>query len=262
MTVLETNHLAAGHPPTDPAQRRFAIFGSCVSGDIFRLNRELGELVSYHSRCSLLSLMSPPLEFPGDNFEWPSNFARRVVKADFEKTFFDDLEALKCDVLIVDFVDERWDLLRRGDSMVTCSANLVKMGVDRLTRLGFARVARKDARTQELWRDACARFAAALRERLPGLQVVLHKVLGAYRCRDGEEFCELAPFADGIPLADVNPMLEDCNACFRSHMESLLELDLPRTYAADKNHSWGISPFHFEERYYKDAANFLSSCGR
>jgi hypothetical protein len=57
-------------------------------------------------------------------------------------------------------------------------------------------------------------------------------------------------------------MLEDCNASFRFHMESLLELDLPRTYAADKNHSWGISPFHFEERYYKDAANFLSSCGR
>jgi len=262
MTVLGTNHLAAGRPPTDPAQRRFAIFGSCVSGDIFRLNRELGELVSYHSRCSLLSLMSPPLEFDDDDLEWPSNFARRVVKADFEKTFFDDLEALKCDVLIVDFVDERWDLLRLGDSMVTCSANLMKMGVDRLSRLGFARVARKDARTQELWRDACARFASTLRERLPDLQVVLHKVVGAYRCRDGEEFCELAPFADGIPLADVNPMLEDCNACFRSHMESLLELDLPRTYAADKNHSWGISPFHFEERYYKDAANFLSSCGR
>ena len=261
MTVLGTNQLAAGRPPSDPAQRRFAIFGSCVSGDIFRLHRDLGQLVSYHSRCSLLSLMSPPLEFD-DDFEWPSNFAKRVVKADFEKTFFDDLEASKCDTLIVDFVDERWDLLRLGDSMVTCSANLTKMGVDRLTCGGFARVARNDARTHELWRDACARFAATLRERLPDLQVVLHKVLGAYRCRDGEEFWELAPFADGIPLEFVNPMLEDCNACFRSHMESLLELDLPRTYAADKNHSWGISPFHFEERYYKDAANFLSSCRR
>jgi hypothetical protein len=260
MTVLGTNQLAAERPPTDPA-RRFAIFGSCVSGDIFRLHRDLGELVSYHSRCSLLSLMSSPLEFR-DDFDWPSNFARRVVKADFEKTFFDGLEASKCDALIVDFVDERWDLLRLGDSMVTCSANLMKMGADRLARRGFARVARSDARTQELWRDACARFAATLRERLPDLQVVLHKVLGAYRCRDGDEFCELEPFADGIPLEIVNPILEDCNACFRSHMESLLEIDLPRTYAADKNHSWGISPFHFEERYYKDAANFLSSCGR
>ena len=262
MTVLGTNQLTAGHPPTDPGQRRFAIFGSCVSGDIFRLHRDLGELVSYHSRCSLLSLMSSPLEFGDDDFDWPSNFARRAVKADFEKTFFDDLEASKCDTLIVDFVDERWDLLRLCDSMVTCSANLMKMGVDRLTRRGFARLARSDARTQGLWRDACARFAATLRERLPDLQVVLHRVLGAYRCRNGEEFRELEPFADGIPLEIVNPMLEDCNACFRSHMESLLELDLPQTYAADKNHIWGISPFHFEERYYKDAANFLSSCGR
>jgi hypothetical protein len=262
MTVLGTNQLATGRPSTDPGRRRFAIFGSCVSGDIFRLNRDLGELVSYHSRCSLLSLMSSPLEFGDDDFDWPSNFARRVVKADFEKTFFDDLEASKCDALIVDFVDERWDLLRLGDSMVTCSAILMKMGVDRLTSRGFARVPRSDARTQELWRDACARFAATLRERLPDLQVVLHKVLGADRCRDGDEFCALAPFADGIPMADVNPVLEDCNACFRSHMESLLELDLPLTYAADKNHCWGISPFHYEERYYKDAANFLSGCAR
>jgi len=158
---------------------------------------------------------------------------------------------------IVDFVDERWDLLRLGDSIVTCSANLMKMGVVRLTRRGFARVARSDPRTQYLWRDACARFVATLRERLPGLQVVLQKPLGAYRCRDGDEFCELAPFADGIPLADVNPMLEDCNACFRSHMKSLPELELPRTCAADENHRWGISPFHYEERYYKDAANVL-----
>jgi hypothetical protein len=262
MTDLGTNQLAAGRPPIDRAQRRFAIFGSCVSGDIFRLNRDLGQLVSYHARCSLLSLMSSPLEFGDDDLDWPSNFAKRTVKADFEKTFFDDLEASKCDTLIVDFVDERWDLLRIGDSIVTCSAFLMKMGIDRLTRRGFARVARSDARTQELWRDACTRFAATLRERLPDLQVVLHKVLGAYRCRDGEEFCELAPFADGVPLGVVNPMLEDCNACLGSHLESLVELDLPRTYAADKNHCWGISPFHFEERYYKDAANFLSSCAR
>jgi Family of unknown function (DUF6270) len=262
MTFLGTNQLAAGRPPTDPAQRRFAIFGSCVSSDVFRLNRDLGQLVSYHSRCSLLSLMSSPLEFGDDDLDWPSNFARRTIKADFEKTFFDDLEASKCHTLIVDFVDERWDLLRLGDSMVTCSANLMKTGVDRLTRRGFARVARNDARTQHLWRDACARFAATLRERLPELQVVLHKVLGADHYRDGEEFCELEPFADGIPLGIVNPILEDCNACFHSHMESLVDLDLPRTYAADRNHSWGISPFHFEERYYKDAANFLSSCGR
>ncbi len=262
MTVLGTRQLAAGlktvpRPETDLGRRRFVILGSCVSSDIFRLNPGLGQLVSYHARCSLLSLMSSPLEFGYDDLDWPSNFARRTVKADFEKTFFADLEALECDTLIVDFVDERWDLLRIGDSLVTCSADLMKLGDDRLTRRGFARVARRDTQTYVLWRDACARFAGTLRERLPGLQVVLHKVLGVDRCRDGRKLCELAPFADGIPLGVVNVMLEDYNACFRSHMESLIELELPRTYAAHKAHLWGLSPFHYEERYYRDAANIL-----
>ena len=263
MAVLETNQLAEGLksvacPPLDPARRRFAILGSCVSSDIFRLNPGRGQLVLYFARCSLLSLMSSPVEFGDDDLDWPSNFARRTVKADFEKTFFADLEAKECDTLIVDFVDERWDLLRIGDSLVTCSADLMNMGIDRLKRRGFTRVARRDTRTHELWRDACARFAATLRERLPGLQVVLHNVLGTNRCRDGRELCELAPFADGIPLADVNALLMDYNACFRSHMESLLDLELSRTYVADKSHRWGLSPFHFEERYYNDAANILS----
>jgi|ERR1022692_1995355 hypothetical protein len=264
MTVLAAKQLAASltivpRPDNEPARRRFAILGSCVSSDIFRLNPGLGHLVSYHARSSLLSLMSSPLELGDDGRDWPSNFARLTIKADFEKTFFADLEALDCDTLIVDFVDERWDLLRVGNSVVTCSGDLMRSRVDRLSCHQFLRFARMDPRTHVLWRDACARFAETLRERLPGLRVVLHKVLGADRYRDGRKVCELVPFADGIQLGGLNAMLEDYNACFRSHMDSVLELELPRTYVADKSHLWGLGPFHYEERYYVDAANVLES---
>jgi len=241
---------------SEPARGRFAILGSCVSSDIFRLAPGLGQLVSYHARSSLLSLMSPPLELADDDLGWPSNFARRTIKADFEKTFFADLEASDCDTLIVDFVDERWDLLRTGDSFVTLSQDLMKGRVDRLAHYDFVRMARMAPRTHQLWHDTCARFVRTLRECLPGLRVVLHKVLGADRYRDGRKVRELAPFADGIPLGILNPMLEDYNACFSS-LISPLELELPRTYVADKSHAFGLGPFHYEERYYADAADIL-----
>jgi hypothetical protein len=243
---------------SEPARGRFAILGSCVSSDIFRLAPDAGQLVSYHARSSLLSLMSAPLELGDNDLAWHSNFARRTIKADFEKTFFTDLEASDCDTLIVDFVDERWDLLRVGDSMVTLSADLMKARVDRLARYDFVRMARMDPRTHELWRDACARFVRTFRERLPGVRVVLHKVLGADRYRDGRKLRELAPFADGIQLGVVNAMLEDYNACFCS-LISPLELELPRTYMANKSHAFGLGPFHYEERYYVNAADILRS---
>src|SRR5580704_7312041 len=134
--------MGGAHAEAAQLRRRYAILGSCVSSDIFRLHPDLGELVAYHGRSSMLSMMSSPVEFRGDDFVWSSNFARRTIEADFQKTFFADLEASRCDFLIVDFVDERWDLLRLGDSFVTLSADLMKAGVEHLIRRGFRRVSR------------------------------------------------------------------------------------------------------------------------
>jgi hypothetical protein len=203
--------------------------------------------------------MSSPVEFRGGEFTWSSGFAHRAIEPDFKKTFFADLEAMRCDILVVDFVDERWDLLRIGDSFVTLSADLMNSAVERLFRRGFRRVARHDPEIQMLWRDACARFAATIRERLPNVRIVLHRVSGADRYHDGRKVRALAPFADGIPLGQIRAVVEDCYSCFRSHGRDLYELDLPPTYLADPCHRWGISPFHYEERYYRDAAAKLSS---
>jgi hypothetical protein len=238
--------------------RRIAILGSCVSADIFRLNPDAGELVSYHARSSLLSVMSPPLDLHDETFEWTSGFARREVKADFEKTFFKDIRKANCDLLLIDFVDERWDLLRTQQSFVTRSADLLDARIEQSASYGFERVARLEHTTQLLWRDACARFAIALQENLPNVRVVLHRVMGAGRYRNSKGVHDLQPFADGIPLKALRATLEDCYDFFLARFPGAAEIALPpNVYVAEESHRWGLSPFHFEDRYYWEVAEIL-----
>ena len=240
------------------SRRRIAILGSCVSADIFRLNPDVGDLVSYHGRSSLLSVMSPPIRLHDGAFEWTSGFARCAVKADFEKTFLNDTRNANCDLLLVDFVDERWDLLRTQLSFVTRSADLVDAGIEQSTLYAFERVDRLEETTQLLWRDACARFVIALQENLPNVRVVLHRVMGAGRYRNSRGLHALPPFADGIPLKALRATLEDCYDFLLAKIPGAAEIALPpNAYIAEESHRWGLSPFHFEDRYYREVAEIL-----
>ncbi len=233
------------------------MLGSCVSADVVRLDLGVPRFVFWYERSSLLSLMSPPLRDDYQGFDWPSNFAKSAVKADFEKTFFQDLMKTRCDMLFIDLVDDRWDLLRSGNTLVTRSQELMATGAEGIDRFGFERVNRLEPATQLLWRDACARFAVALRQHLPNVQVVLHRVLATSHYRDGQTIRDLNPFADGIPLGDLNTILEDCHECLLANIPSAVEIDLSRNYVANPNHRWGLGPFHFEDQYYLDVGRIL-----
>ena len=60
-----------------------------------------------------------------------------MIQRDFGKRFFEELQAADCGTLIVDFVDERWDVLRSRDSFVTYSADLMHSNPQRLARYTF-----------------------------------------------------------------------------------------------------------------------------
>jgi hypothetical protein len=141
---------------------------------------------------------------------------------------------------------------------VTPSADLVDAGIEQSASYAFERIARLKQTTQLLWRDACARFAIALRENLPDARIVLHRVIGAGRYRNSGGVYDLQPFADGIPLKALKAILEDCCDFFLVRFPGCAEIALPPdAYLADENHRWGLSPFHFEDRYYREVAKIL-----
>ena len=115
--LLPSTFLLSRHLPCAPP----IILGSCVTTDAFARDAAGLEEVSYHSRTSFISVNSPPLAIEGSELCWCSNYARKHVLADFNKTVLPEMYLSKPDIVVFDFIDERFDILRSGDTYITRS---------------------------------------------------------------------------------------------------------------------------------------------
>jgi len=95
---------------------RIDIIGSCVSRDIFRFDYQKKlEVAAYVARNPIFSLMSPKpttREIPIEDFsDILNDWERRCVYINFNKTAFALSESKRANYIIIDFIDERFDLL-------------------------------------------------------------------------------------------------------------------------------------------------------
>ncbi len=235
---------------------RVSIFGSCITRDVFRLFPDEAEVASYHARSSLVSLMAPPLDVADFGTVWESNFARKVVVADFRKTFFDDLERAAPHVLIVDLMSERFDLLRAPGTYVTRSWELFHSGLDRRCGHRLERLSRETDAMHEVWLEQSRAFADVLQERFPELPVVLHKAYWTAAYRD----CSVVrPFPRDRRrwIALRNEMLEACHAQLERLLPDMVVVEPRGSYVADPGHRWGLGSSHYERDYYDDVRGQL-----
>lgn len=235
---------------------RVSILGSCITRDVFRLFPDDAEVVSYHSRSSLVSLMSPPLLVDDAGTEWPSNFARKVVLADFRKTFFDELELAGPDVLILDLMSERFDLLRASGTYVTRSWDLVESGFDERCAHALERVPRENYAVHDAWRRKSREFAASLRTRFPTLPVILHKAYWSLGYRKGASIRPFSPEWRAW-ISPRNAVLEAYHAYLERHLTGVVAVEPRQMYFADPGHRWGLGSSHYEAAYYADVRQQL-----
>jgi hypothetical protein len=230
---------------------RISILGSCITRDVFRLFPDEADVASYHSRSSVISLMSPPLEVGDFSAAWESNFARKVVIADFRKTFFDDLQAAAPDVLIVDLMSERFDLFRAPHTYVTRSWELVRSGFDRHCGHRLGRVSRDSDAMRAAWLAASRGFALVLQNRFPELPVILHKAYWTSAYREGST---ARPFPRDWRrrILRRNEMLEACHSHLERLLPEVITVEPRRSHVADPSHRWGLGSSHYERGYYDD----------
>lgn len=115
---------------------RLLIWGSCVTRDCFAEDICGHESISryeidkYFARSSLVSQLSRPVLLKGE-IRLSSLFQKRMVADDFEKQFFPYLNKVKEDIdyLLLDFIDERFDIIALSDSYVTYSGELAASGL-------------------------------------------------------------------------------------------------------------------------------------
>jgi hypothetical protein len=222
-----------------------AIFGSCVSRDLFEDPRLRPAVSVYAARSSVISSVSEPVEIDPARVRLDSDWQRRCVLADFGKTFFASLREAPPDWLVIDLIHERFDLLRTGGSLVTRSSAFQAAGLDAAEDFGFEPLRRMSPEGDRLFAEAAGAFAGRLVELVPAERVILHRALWCDRYRDG---ADVLPFAgQRRQLCDAqNAMLvrgyDALDRAFGGRAHTLR----PTEALADAGHRWQLEPFHYD----------------
>lgn len=232
---------------------RLLIFGSCVSRDMLHFDEAKDvELLDYYARCSLVSLFSPPSVDEGVLSRIESKFQRRMVLRDMDKSFLKEIKRLMPDLLLMDFIDERFSLhALPGGELRTCSTeyrHAMKSQSEMKLIGAFSN------RKAELWRKAFDEFLIATRL----VPIRINKVFWTSRVSGGA----LNESVSREKIENANEQLSMMydHAEARLGRECLIEYEEDLLYC-DANHKWGVSPFHYNEALYRKTLSAVLGSG-
>jgi hypothetical protein len=259
---LRGQDAAAGPPQEGPVRPRVAILGSCVSRDIFNFPDAQArfEVVDYYARSSLASLVSKPWRTPVPLERIESAFQRRMVARDFAKSLFTELDLSQVDVLLIDLVDERFDLfLGPEGTAFTISPEFQRAGVA-LSELDGRTLRATGDEAFSLWTTGWQRLLAWAEAAGAADRILVNQVYWSERTESGEGFGpRYAPSA----IQSANAYLD---RLYRRMAEDLLPGQFakfdPSLLRGDDGHRWGKQPFHFVPGYYAEAAAQIARFAR
>lgn len=218
---------------------KIGILGSCISRDIFRemkldnLVKEYRARTSIHSITQLEKADTSKINYP------ESKFQSKMVKYDFEKT---ELNLVDCDFLILDLIDERFQLITNFGSVVTLSNELRNSNkIESVINY----VVRGTERDMTLWREAVKRFS-----KMVNIPIILHK---------SRLSSVLNHENDGIKvdyeyIEKMNRKLIAYEKIMYDELEIIGTIDVKNDLlTSDVNHVWGYSPYHYIYEYYEEA---------
>lgn len=249
---------------------RIAILGSCITRDLWPVRGELSDLI-YISRTSFPSLLAQPLDGFRPAAKPPAGLGRHqhnAMVADLRKTALARLVAFRPTHLIFDFIDERFDLLSTGASLVTHSWELEVSGYLKQRAFRAARpIPRLGSACERLWMEAAIELVGLIQATpLRTAQPILHSARWADHARaaGGAE----RPIGEVEALPGRPIPIEGHNDLLARYERRLLEL-LPNTAVvaapqhriADPGHQWGLSPFHYVPEYYAAIWQALEGLG-
>lgn len=233
---------------------KIMILGSCVSRDVVRVAEDAPlDLSCYIARTSFGSgfLEKPLPRGLVDLDKLTSPFQRRMVEFDVLKKLPGQLRAREFDLLVVDLIDERFMLLETDDKrLCTASRELLSTGVD--PKKDFARsiVPGTDLHF-DYWVRGWERFLEIMRELGRVEDIRVNEVYWAHDTVDGTS---MKP-EEVTMVGGANAYLERLHDHIRKTLPASQIISFPReSFLADPNHKWGLTPFHFSDSYYHEAA--------
>ncbi|MDQ0803475.1 DUF6270 domain-containing protein [Priestia megaterium] len=228
--------------------KKLDILGSCVTRDALELTEESQyTLETYFARSSLISLYSPKVDIKREDIQLASDFQKEMVYYDLTKYFPRYIKETEADYLLIDFIDERMEVLERNGSYITRSNEFVHSNVNEQIQYEASVLNKEEI--NELWKKSALQLIEDLKGRFNPKQIILHKALWRYSYIDknGEE----QTFKEHYWIKRNNDKIDGYYEFFQENFPGIHVIDLNNQYHADEFNKWGLSPFHYEEKYYK-----------
>ncbi|UXB12413.1 hypothetical protein GP476_13525 [Aeromonas dhakensis] len=234
---------------------KILIFGSCVSRDAISLAQDNKiELVDYYARSSLASACHDKKSDIVDQISLiESSFQRRIVCYDFNKSFINTIVNENFDLLLLDLIDERFNLwTSESGDIITLSNELLSCKPD----LKNGRVIHSGSEEWFiLWMKGWDRLFSVLKEKNLHNKVIVNAAFWSKEVNYPES--KFTTYShDAIEKANTH----------LSKMYSIINEYISRDnfihyeqqhLTSDRDHQWGISPFHYVHDFYKHTLHAL-----
>ncbi|MFP3861933.1 DUF6270 domain-containing protein [Pseudomonas capeferrum] len=240
--------------------KNLLIYGSCVSRDIFNLEESRNfKLTDYFARSSMATLCSAPYENIKALDRIPSAFRRRMVAYDFSKQLLTVPHKLKkAHTILIDLIDERFDLIALpSGQIITNSSELAESRLLEDSSVnGFRLIRHGSDERRELWLKGMHAFLDLMKHHNKLDRVIVNKVFWASRFERESDTAFPVSFES---INQANRELEWMYDKLSDELDHSQFLNFDSTLlSADEFHRWGASPFHYCERYYKEALAQIS----
>lgn len=227
--------------------KKVFILGSCVSRDAINTADPLEyRLAAYYARSSFASLSSQPVADLPALSSIESNFQRRMVAADMDKSVLQEVQKSDYDILLVDFIDERFNVLKVSDEqIITISNEYKKAKIGNYTGKVLSNIS-----TEKFvyWKHGFDRFVEILKSSGNLSKLKILKVFWSVKTSNGVKI-EAYP-EDYIAQQNkyLNELYAYVSATIGSHyLVSFSDED----FISDENHRWGLEPFHYVSDFYQ-----------
>ena len=240
--------------------KKVAIFGSCVSRDVFNTKfnkdyKDTHEVILLENQTTIMSLMSPVIKFNATSLDPLRYKDIETTQTELDKSFLKEVIKLNPDILIVDFfADARFKTISSGDSFFTVNEwkNTKTKIYKEMRSISEPFFPSKDVLSQYMHN-----LNQFCKQHLPETKIILNKARAVeyYVDENGETHSFNNPTIDII-----NKRWEMLDYLFMQIAGSTakeinaMNIDLK----ADINHPWGLAPVHYSKTFYNTFLSLLN----
>lgn len=179
-----------------------------------------------------------------------SSYRVSMIKKDYEKSFWKDIEGEVPEFLFIDFLEERFDILQCQESFFTKSD--AWEGCSMADDNSYEIISRTGTECRELWETSCEKFVTRLKKYFKPNQIILVKNYLCTSYGDGEE---LHTFDQLDWIVEMNKLLESYYQYFIDMFQGIHTIESRENIIyTEKLFKYGVYPWHYNRLMYMEIA--------